>query len=771
MPGRTVRTSRTNSRSARKQAAVGYHPRVVVKFHDWIDIPYEDGAEKLVQRLQLGDWAALLKQFPRATLKRRYSAVTADRLRSLIDRGREFDRSYQPPNFFTYFAIETPPGTRAESLAALLREWPSVETVYIESGPTPPPLMPSDDPRFPNQGYLKKAKEGIDAEYAWTITGGDGTGTNVIDVEYGWMLTHEDLVTANINLISGTNKTAFDHGTASLGVLVAVDNQKGGIGIAPSASTRVVSEYDPKGFWDRVNQMLVAVNALTFGDVLLLEMQGTGNVPAETDSNVFDVIRLATALGIVVVEPAGNSGKSLSKMTDVTGKYVLDKSSADFKDSGAIIVGSATSSVPHERKLSSCYGERVNCYAWGENVDTCSTNSTATTSDYTTQFAGTSSASAIIAGAALAVQGVALATLKRPFSAWQLRAILSDTTTGTEAENPPEIMLGDPGIGVMPDLKAILGKLKVIPDLYLRDFVGDTGDPHKGAINASPDIILVPTKTADPNKTYGLGSGTEYSNTLGSTATAKQDNFIYVRVLNRGATAAANVMATVYYAPVATLVAPNLWTKVGSVTIPTVPGGDILTVSDAITWSAASIPGEGHYCFVGVVGNVDDPAPLAPASLDWNQFYQLIRGNNNVTWRNFNVVNPPKPPSDDFDLRFLAPGAPEVSLVFGLEVFARLPQGAEASLEMPLYLMQSLGLASPYVRVIPKRNIAFVPLNPRGYTPLGEARFAANSVAQLALRVKIPAKFHGDEQELHVSQFYGGVEVGRVTWRLVPSGA
>lgn len=47
---------------------------------------------------------------------------------------------------------------------------------------------------------------------------------------------------------------------------------------------------------------------------------------------------------------------------------------------------------------------------------------------------------------------------------------------------------------------------------------------------------------------------------------AGQDDYIiYVRTRNRGGVGAANVVATVYWAPVATLVTPNLWTLIDSV--------------------------------------------------------------------------------------------------------------------------------------------------------------------------------------------------------------
>jgi hypothetical protein len=86
----------------------------------------------------------------------------------------------------------------------------------------------------------------------------------------------------------------------------------------------------------------------------------------------------------------------------------------------------------------------------------------------------------------------------------------------------------------MPNLRAILdgNVLGLAPDVYLRDFVGDTGAPHPGAISASPDVILRQAVEPNPQAAFGEGSGTENSQTLGFEAEAGQDNFIYVRARN-----------------------------------------------------------------------------------------------------------------------------------------------------------------------------------------------------------------------------------------------
>jgi hypothetical protein len=111
------------------------------------------------------------------------------------------------------------------------------------------------------------------------------------------------------------------------------------------------------------------------------------------------------------------------------------------------MVGAGTKASPHKPVSTTNHGKRVDCYAWGEKVDTATINNQGK-DDYRKDFDGTSSASAIIAGAALVVQGLAQAKLGQRYSPKVLRQILN--TTGTPSKHP-----GVDRIGVMPDIQAI----------------------------------------------------------------------------------------------------------------------------------------------------------------------------------------------------------------------------------------------------------------------------------------------------------------------------
>lgn len=192
-------------------------------------------------------------------------------------------------------------------------------------------------------------------------------------MEYGWLFSHEDLVNQKIELISGQNKSEHhDHGTSVLGIVSAEDNNIGGIGIAPKAKVKVVSQIRDNGNYNTADAILSAVNNMQAGDILLLEAQATYDgygdknyLPVEVKPDIFDAIRLGANKGIIIIEAGANGGNDLDQFRDRNGKQVLNRNSPDFKDPGAIMVGAASARVPHKRSYFSNYGSRVDVYGWG----------------------------------------------------------------------------------------------------------------------------------------------------------------------------------------------------------------------------------------------------------------------------------------------------------------------------------------------------------------------------------------------------------------------
>jgi hypothetical protein len=280
---------------------------------------------------------------------------------------------------------------------------------------------------------------------------------------------------------------------------------------------------------------------------------------------------------------------------------------------------------------------------------------------------------------------------------------------------------------------------------------------------------------ADGQAAYGDGSGQENDDAIGSSVTPGRDNFIYVRVTNRGAVAATNVTARIYWAPPATLALPNTWQEIGTTGPMTVPAGGELTVTAPLRWVQAQLPPVGHYCFVGLVGCDGDPAP-DPVNIpvwltSWEVFLNLIKMNNNVTWRNFDVIAVAAPggssaPAAPENLEFFAPGAYDRERPFALEVLAQLPEGATLWLEGPATLIDGLHAHSPFVRRAADR--AAIPLAPHGRRRLGPGLFPARSKNPMKLVLELPAQARRHGGEVAVRQLYEDFEVGRVTFRLKP---
>ncbi|WP_306894747.1 S8 family peptidase [Agromyces albus] len=399
--------------------------------------------------------------------------------------------------FAPWVAIKVKDPDAAAQVAKDLGARDGIRSAYVEGGPTPPPVNPGDDPRSGDQGYLDAAPEGIGARWAWTRT--DGSGVGFVDLEQGWTLNHEDLAAAGITIISGVSNAYTGHGTAVLGEVVAVDNARGGLGSAPEASARVVSQWRTSTSYSTAAAIVSATDAMSPGDVLLLEAQTTmshwsGYLPVEVEDAVFDAIRDAVDAGIVVVEAGGNGGNDLDAYTDAAGRHILNRDDPDFRDSGAIMVGAGSSWAPHSRLGFSNHGSRIDCYGWGEGIDTTGDGWTGTsTTEYTSWFGGTSGASPIVAGAALLLQSWRRAATGTTMWPGTVRSWLSANFNTPSADPAVD------RIGVMPNLQEIFAaiertdRFRPFQDEYL-----EWGYILFGILDDAPGVIWVPGRGPVP---------------------------------------------------------------------------------------------------------------------------------------------------------------------------------------------------------------------------------------------------------------------------------
>lgn len=340
---------------------------------------------------------------------------------------------------------------------------PEVEMAYPELIADDPRVNAQNNPRSPEQGYLDPAPSGIDARWAWTRMGGAGEDVGICDVEMQWLLTHQDIVTQNPQLIVKENRAGRPgytgaHGTAVLGILSAADNNLGGVGIVPSVRVlQAASHFDGRESLHVANAIITSLPAMSPGDIFLLEVQRDG-LPTEVDHADRRAMRIAHAHGVIVVEAAANGSLDLDSVRDPKVGLHLRRGQPSFIDSFAIMVGASQSAVvngAHDRSPTSNYGSRVDCYAWGENIVTSGGDGELTPqagpdAAYTGDFGGTSGATAIVAGAAAAVQGMYRAATGNALPPDDMRTVLANAANGTP-QGP-----GVPGaIGSMPDLRRI----------------------------------------------------------------------------------------------------------------------------------------------------------------------------------------------------------------------------------------------------------------------------------------------------------------------------
>lgn len=325
-------------------------------------------------------------------------------------------------------------------------------------------LPPREDERCPittpsyesYQGYLGPAPAGIDAAAAWT-RGQRGQGVWFADIEGGWNAKHEDLPGARITHAGGIPIDDWSwraHGTAVLGEVVGVDNGKGVVGIAPDVERVFTSSI---GGTTVANAIDRAARELRPGDVLLIELQGAGPrgryLPMEYWDDVFDVLAVHTQRGVVIIEAAGNGNENLDHKA-YGGKFDREK-----RDSGAIMVGAGAPAREgwddRERLDFSNYGGRVDVQGWGRKVATLDYGDLQRCDDdtanrhYTDEFSGTSSASPIVAGAAVLVEGLAKERRGAPMPPAELRALLRATGTPQAGDTARQI-------GPRPDLARAL---------------------------------------------------------------------------------------------------------------------------------------------------------------------------------------------------------------------------------------------------------------------------------------------------------------------------
>nr|MBN2278071.1 VCBS repeat-containing protein [candidate division Zixibacteria bacterium] len=416
------------------------------------------------------------------------------------------------------------------------------EVMSARPVPLPPPL-PAVGNYETSQYYLNPASSspsGIDAEFSWTQPGGTGAGVTICDIEYGWNYSHADIAKAqnsqiNPEPIALPPGETDDHGTAVLGILVSDNNGWGTTGLCYGADIKTCGAYygDPLSF-NPAGAIAYAIDSLSTGDIILLELQWDYGDPNTTHTDfipiewygdyypdsqsynaVYAAIENAVANGIHVVEAGGNGGAPTANSGYNTGSLNW------YGHSGAVIVGAggayAGGTYPQgnlERIYWSSYGPRYDLQGGGEDVVTTGYGYLYSTggkdSLYTNIFAGTSSASPMVAGAIACCmsyslnQGWSIDSLNPA----KIRDVLWSTGT-------PQVMGPTGYIGPRPNLKKAFDSLSSFTDATfwaLRNTTRGTYGIAWGDYDNDDDLDFYVSNYFSPNNLYqndGNGNFTE----------------------------------------------------------------------------------------------------------------------------------------------------------------------------------------------------------------------------------------------------------------------
>ena len=437
-------------------------------------LPYVAGAEKALLDPVLDPafnaaWQGLVAVFPGLTLVPLFDPDPPGELADIVDAIRL--NGDEPPDPFVWFTLTCDEADVA-ALVPALEALPIIVRVNERRDVALPATVSyGTNPLTTDTFQIQPTPVGVDAIYVWQIAGGAGDNARLVDIEGGWLLGHDELLAANIHLLSVVGSESVDHGTAVAGILVGGDNGVGTIGIVPNARLDLVTvDRGSRASEDRqlADAIRFATARLAKGDVMLIEAAYPfryGNelkILVEFDFAVQNAITRATLRGITVIEPAGNGSVPLDDFP-----FLAHTRPDSPTFSGAIVVGAGELNAARTTwtRTFSSFGKRVDCFAAGSNIRAPSST---TTSSYQIppQFSGTSGASAIIAGVAASLQSMVKAAAGAqavdPFLLpSDVRRILRSASLGTLPADPVGAKIGS-----MPDLRAIVqaqGLVRILP--------------------------------------------------------------------------------------------------------------------------------------------------------------------------------------------------------------------------------------------------------------------------------------------------------------------
>jgi len=324
---------------------------------------------------------------------------------------------------------------------------PEIEFAGIDSAEIAPP--PTATPDFtPLQAGYRGPDPGADFAFAHA-QGLNGAGMRLSEVSLTYDRFHEEFVIDPVDHDSPIPPQNFfqpadsafkelwnlwvNHGTATLGQNLAPDNGFGVTGMAYAADGYLYQTGQPNAddtgfdlrFAEAYCNALADSAVVGNGQIVYWEHQSSSFGPVEFDEMLHSFTRTGTDAGVVVLMPAGNGNIDLDT-SPIAAQW------RGFGDSGSIIVGAGSADANHERLGFATFGQRVGPQGWGQAVVSAGRGDLAEVDSdihrrYTDTFNGTSSATPMVAGAALLTQQHAVSLGLTALDSREMRSYLQQT--------------------------------------------------------------------------------------------------------------------------------------------------------------------------------------------------------------------------------------------------------------------------------------------------------------------------------------------------------
>lgn len=310
-----------------------------------------------------------------------------------------------------------------------------------------------------------------------------------------------------------------------------------------------------------------------------------------------------------------------------------------------------------------------------------------------------------------------------------------------------------------PDYLEILNSVKnaftavgIGPDIYIRDNIADDGTvPNAAPLYRSPDIIVRQNQEASPETAFSDLN----DDTLSENVEAGQDNWIYLRLQNRGSVEG-DVDISLYWSATNTFALPAQWHLIGTVNVTAVqPGG--LSVSE-IRWPAEDLPPLGHFCLIAELDNTVDPAPDKALINNGAMFSKFIAESNNFAWKNINVVD--VLPSGLVNLEFLISGDDVSSSEIQIDL-TEIPTNAEVYLRVLRRLCEGAEIINMAFRKANSRY-NYYDMVPGKVGTIRNVAFHSNDTSELHVYVQIPESTTRT-YTITNTQLVNGSVTGRIT--------